>query len=475
MATKTALHPDWLTTSKQRRSYWLYFMGQNMIITFSFMFLTTYLLLNGLDAAATAGVLMLVKVWDAVNDFVFGGVIDKVTFKKGGKFLPWVKLSLPLIAASTILLFGIPQGIGPGFKLAWFAIAYILWDTAYTLCDVPVYGLVTTLTNNQGERTELMSKSRITANIGVLVAMIIGYVLPSEQVGLSYTAIAWIIVGLATVAMVWLPLYGKENVAGEKQSKESAYTIGQMFRYLLGNKYLFIYYGGLLLLTGLNTASSVLQFACFYLFDSAMIATVVAAMGFAPAVVIAFIMPSLLKRFDKFKMFQLFAFAYAALSIVIWLLGPVLVPHLVLVILRGFAFGGISVLQFMFTPDCAEYGQYKTGIEAKGITFAIQTFTMKLVSAVSASVGLGVLGWFGWQSVAAQSFAELAALGVSQSPAALNALWAVYALIPAIGGVAAVLVWTRYQLKAQDVQMMARYNNNEITRQACDAQLSKTY
>ncbi len=474
MAKNNADRALWRTSPKERRIYWIYFMGQNMVYTFVFMFLTSYLLLSGMDAVAVAGVLLLVKVWDAVNDCVFGGLIDKIKFKSGGKFMPWLRMSLPVILVATILLFGIPAGLGSGVKLVWFAIAYILWDTAYTICDVPVYGLVTTMTRIQAERTDLMAKSRITANIGVLLAMGLGFVLPSEQVGLSYTAVAFIVAALGLLTMLWLCLSGKEHAATDGK-KEPSYTVREMFRYLAGNKYLLIYYGGLLLFTGLNTASSVLQFACFYLFDSAMIATVVAAMSFAPSILIALVMPALLKKFDKFKMLRLFALIYAILSAAIWAVGPVLMPHLVLVVVRGIAMGGITVLQFMFTPDCAEYGQYKTGIAAKGITFAIQTFTMKLVSAVSASLGLAVLGWFGWQSVAAESFAALAALNVTQSAAALQGLWAVYALIPAIGSIAAILLWTRYKLRTADVEWMAKYNCGEITRAECDAKLSRTY
>ncbi len=464
----------WMTTKKERRDYTVYFMGQNMIYTFQYMFLATYLLLSGLSASATAGVLILVKIWDAVNDAIFGSMMDKLKFKKGGRFIPWLRISLPAISLTTLMLFMIPNGFSPGAKLAWFAVAYILWDASYTLSDVPLYGLVTTMTSIQAERTDLMTKSRIFANIGVLLAVAFGYVLPTEQVGLSFGTTAVIIVVLGAALMVWLCIGVKER-AIRADDAERSYTIREMFRYLGHNKYLLIYFGGLFLLTGLNTASSVLQLSCFYLFNSSMIATVVAALSFVPSVIIAFFMPAVLKRFDKFRVFFLSTVAYAALSILVWLVGPVLIPHLVLMVLRGFAFGGIMVLQFMFTPDCAEYGQYKTGIEAKGITFATQTFTMKLVSAVSASLGLAVLGWFGWQSVEASSFAELAALNVTQTPAALDALWAVYALLPAIGSIAALLLWTRYRLNTADVERMAKYNNGEMTREECDVGLTRQY
>jgi Na+/melibiose symporter-like transporter len=90
-------------------------------------------------------------------------------------------------------------------------------------------------------------------------------------------------------------------------------------------------------------------------------------------------------------------------------------------------------------------------------------------------LGIAVLGLFGWQSVAAESFAELAALGVSQSESAIAALWAVYSLIPMIGGGLALLLWTRYRLKSEDVQLMVAYNEGKITREECDARLSRKY
>ena len=464
----------WMTSKSERTSYGLYFMGQNAVYTFQFLFLATFLLMSGLDALATAGIMMAVKVWDAINDCLFGGIIDNVRFKKGLKFLPWLRLSLPLIAVSFILLFAIPQVLGVNAKLVWFAVAYIMFDIAYTICDVPIFGMVTTMTEIQAERTSLMATGRIFANFGVIIAMIVGFTLTTEAVGLSFSASAVIITVIAVLSMVWICFKGKEHVAKPKESSKS-YGLKQMFTYLARNKFLLIYFTGLLLFSGLNTATVVVQFTSFYLFNSAMIATLLGAIAFAPVVVVALLVPRVLKKVDKFKLFLVNTIAFTVLSIIIWIVGPHIIPHVILMTIRGFAFGFISVLQFMFTPDCAEYGQYKTGTDAKGITFAIQTFTMKLVSAISASLAVGVLGLFGWVSINAASFAELAEMNIQQPSEALSALWAVYALIPAIGAVLAIVFWSRYRLKSVDVELMARYNNGEITREQCDAQLSQAY
>lgn len=77
--------------------------------------------------------------------------------------------------------------------------------------------------------------------------------------------------------------------------------------------------------------------------------------------------------------------------------------------------------------------------------------------------------------MAAESFEDLERAGVTQPPEALNVMWIIYALIPLIGTLLGVLVMVFYKLKDQDVALMARCNAGEITREECEAQLSRKY
>jgi len=148
---------------------------------------------------------------------------------------------------------------------------------------------------------------------------------------------------------------------------------------------------------------------------------------------------------------------------------------MVLTCIRAVPMCIVGALAFMFTPDCAEYGQYKSGISAKGITFAIQTFSVKITGAISSSLAMILLGLFDWISVEAENFAELAALGVEQSARALNGLWIVYALVPVIGMIISTFFYLGYKLTDQDVQIMAKCNSGEITREEAEAKLSRKY
>jgi Na+/melibiose symporter-like transporter len=137
----------------------------------------------------------------------------------------------------------------------------------------------------------------------------------------------------------------------------------------------------------------------------------------------------------------------------------------------------LGVMLFMFTPDCAEYGKFKTGIEAKGITFSIQTFMVKLTGAISSALSVFLLGLpiVGWVNVEAENFEQLSQMGVTQTPEALDAFWLIYALIPSIGYLASYIVWRFYKLNDKDVQVMAECNAGKITKAEAETKLSRKY
>ena len=113
-----------------------------------------------------AVILFITKVWDAVNDPLFGVLIDRIQFKKG-RFLPWLRIALPLLAISSIFFFALPGGAGPVSKIVWATVAYIAWDAAYTICDVPMFILPTSMTDNIKERGQLLAMGRYFAMIGI--------------------------------------------------------------------------------------------------------------------------------------------------------------------------------------------------------------------------------------------------------------------------------------------------------------------
>ena len=118
-----------------------------------------------------------------------------------------------------------------------------------------------------------------------------------------------------------------------------------------------------------------------------------------------------------------------------------------------------------------------TWVEAKGITFAIQTFMVKLTAAVSGAMGMFLLGLksTGWKTVEVENFEQLKALGIQQSQHALDVLWFSYVMVPAIGCFLAYICWLFYKLKDKDVQIMTDCNTGKISREEAESKLSRKY
>lgn len=461
---------NWHTSPSERFSYYSFFFGQNAVYNLVSTLLTTYLLLLGLNAEKSAAVILAVKLWDAFNDVLFGVIFDKVKFKSGRKYLPWLKVSAIAVPIATVLMFVIPDAGSETLKLAWLAIAYIIWDTAYTICDVPIYGIITVITENLDERTSMLSYKSIYGGAGAGFCTLIGTVLISEHVGSDFSIIAIIMGVTAAITMLPVAFKAKER-APVVQTEE--FTVRKMFKYLVTNKYLLIYYLGFFFYSSLNVSANMTLFVSFYLFHDSLFSLIITVIGLVPSLVCALFVPSLIRRFDKMKIYLVCVVLAVVTGLVTFFVGyENIIVYTILATIKAMPLAVIGVMMFMFTPDCAEYGKYTTGIDAKGITFALQTFAAKLTGAIAGSLGLLLMGVFGWQEVEAENFEVLQQMNVMQSDTALFGLWFTYALVPVIGVIIAGIVWMFYRLNDKQVQVMADYNMGRISREVADAKLA---
>ncbi|MCH4170194.1 MAG: MFS transporter [Lactobacillus sp.] len=462
-----------MTTRSERLNYWLYFLGQSMSYTMLGGFLTTYMMMVGVDLDKIALAMVAVKLWDSVNDTIFGIIFDKVKFKSGNKSLPWIRMTLALIPLTTLFIYLIPSGLDTGTKLVWFIVAYLLWDAAYTLSDIPIYNLATALTTNLVERNSILSIARIYALAGAFITSMLTTFLVSERVGLSFGLTAVIVVIFVILSMLPIALKGQERI--KVQSSEESYTVARMFKYLRNNKYLFLYYSGYILSGIFMTNAAIDLFVSYYLFGSALFSTFMLVMSALPMIVISLLIQKILKKIDKFKLFYWSNVLFVLFGLAVWLGGYQKVwLYVTLVVLRSIPQGFMFTLNLTFTPDIVEYGRFKTGVDARGVAFAFQSFAAKLTS-LAQPLGLFILGLFGWITIKANSFAVLKALHITQTPQALHGLWFTATLIPVIGVMLALIPYSFYKLNDHDVQIMARFNANEITLADAKKTLSRSY
>ena len=479
---RNSQNPLWQTTGTERKSYYTYFFGQNMIYNMVAAYLTTFLLLIGINPVKSAAVMLAVKVWDSVNDAIFGVIFDKIKFKGNQKYIPWLKIACATTPLATIAIFIIPTAASETVKLIWFALAYIIWDTAYTICDVPAFGIITAMTGNIEERNTILSLKGITGGIGSALTTVLVTLLISEYIGLGYGFVSIIVAVIAMATMFPICKYCQER---NKSADETQFTVRKMIEYVISNKYLLIYYIGYIFFSGAQTYNALHMIMAYYIYENSLASLITGTVAALPQLIVALFVPKIIRKLDKTKLFKICAITTVLLSIIIIPTRNSFVLFVITYMLRSIPLGVVGVLSFTFTPDCAEYGQYTTGTEAKGITFAIQTFAVKLAAAISGSMGLALLGLFGFKTEfeingikqEVSNFADLESINAiaQQTSEALDGLWFTYNIVPIIGLVIALIIWNFYKLNDKDVQIMADCNIGKISKDEAEKLLSQKY
>lgn len=442
------------TTSRgERISYGMYAFGAILSYYVIMSFLQLYMTDLGIPAAMVGLVFVFAKVWDAVNDPVFGVMVDKVNFK-GGKYKPWLRAAGIAIPITTVLLFIVPTGVSVQVKVIWTAVAYVLWDTAYTMYDVPMNAVVTTMTEDQEERNKLYSLNSFCVYLGgILIAVLVPMFYPA----IGWSATILIIGGLCLAAMLLLPGKAQERYGGQKEQEVS---IKDIFMSLVHNKYLLIFTLASIVSALTDFGNTLMAYVAIHCLGSESYITLLTLSSAVPVLVVALFVPKIISKVEKFKLHMITRVIALVLTTVMYFVGYENVMLVFLIYACKSLFSGIGGLTaIMFVADCVEYGQYRNGERNQGIAFATKAFTNKLVVALT-----GALGMF---ALAAIGFAE--GEGIVQQAGTVNGIWALFGLAPLIGGIISLLIMLLcYKLRDQDVAVMIRCNNGEMTKEEAE-------
>lgn len=444
------------TSGIERWGFALFMAGQGIINTFVGSFLQMYLTNAGITAYAVGMMFLIARVWDAVNDPIFGAILDKTNLK-GGKFLPFLRASNVLLPLTVILLFTIPSGLSTAWKLAWSFVAYLLYDVAYTMCDVPIFAMTSAVTDQVHERVNIMSRNTVLSTLTIiLVAVAAPQLYP--LVGASFTAV--ILAAVSAFMMFFMSRFAKERYIN-KDAEEV--TLRHMLQYVKDNKYLRIGFLGIMLLSVTSMTNAVITyFALNCLGDLGMV-SVLSLLIALPSLVMGMLMPMLTKRFDKFHLLMTGIVGQTVMSVICYFAGySNFGLFVVLMAIRGIFFGIQLVLQLQFTGDFVEYGEFVTGKRLQGTAYSIQTFVFKFMNAVPGAIAMFILGAFGFVS----------GEGAVQPPSAISAIWMLFILSPVVGAVVSLPIFAKYKLRDKTVQIMAAANSGEISRDEAQAQLA---
>ena len=126
-----------------------------------------------LPAVALGWIFAIARIWDAINDPMMGSIVDR-TRTKWGKCKPYLLFAPLVICVVTCVAFlngnyAVAKENGNTTAMAlivtWAAVSYVLWGMSYTAGDVPLWGVISRMSEVEKDRANLIALARIVSSV----------------------------------------------------------------------------------------------------------------------------------------------------------------------------------------------------------------------------------------------------------------------------------------------------------------------
>ncbi len=397
---------------KEAMGYMLGDSGNLFVLTYVSSFLKVfYTEILGINTTKAARLFLVTRLWDAINDPIWGAIVAKRPPKKDGKYRPYLKwIAIPVAIAQLACFYDITRHTSsPAIILIFAYVTYISFGMLYTGINVPFGSLASVITDDPEGRTLLSTFRSIGGGIGgaapLLLAPFIIYTKKTDAFGNEYNVadsggMFKFALAMAICAIVfYLACYGttKERVKSELHPHidiKSAYA-----GMIKSRPFIVLAVTGVLI-------SGQLQFASLnqYLYKNYFCNTNLSVIGsiaqYLPMALMIPVTPILVKKFGKKELAGFGSLFSALAAIACYLIKPRPdQPWIFMVVLFiiGFGYSFVSITNWAVVADVIDYQFVKTGVKSESAIYAVYTLCRKFGQTIADFGGLMLLGKVGYE------------------------------------------------------------------------------
>jgi len=434
-----------MTTELTRRQKLMYGAGDigfsltSTILGVYFLFFMIEVV--GLRPAVAAIPIGIGKVWDFVNDPIFGYISDR-TRSRWGRRRPYLLFgALPLALTFTMLWYR-PDFESTVALVAYYSLAYIIFEASATLLYMPYFALTPELTSDYDERTSLTSYRMFFSILGSLLAftlplIIIGSFIPENA---PKVLLMGAIFGLMSALPMFVTFFGTKE--REDYSDLEKPTLWESIKSVWKNVP-FRYGLGIFLATWISVdiLQTSLLFYVKYVVQREPQNDIIMATIFVIAMFALPIWNWVSKRWSKRYAYMYGIAFWAVVQLVLITMTPATPLSLILILcaMAGIGVSAAHVLPWAILPDAIEWYEYQTGERHEGMFYSVTTLARKVTSAVSVTFIGPILELTGYQPNVAQ-----------QSKQALQGIKLIIGPIPAVLLVIGIFVAYKYPLDRKE-------------------------
>ena len=443
-------------------------LGCNMSFALKGTVQTFWLVYMMLETGLLSALLLIVQIWDAVNDPLIGTMIDNDKRKyKNGKFKTYIFIgACGLLIGGAAVFLPFPNA-NVVLKAVLFILGYIIWDAFYTIANVPYGSMLSLVSEDVGERAQLSTWRSIGSMIGNILPNIILPMLIWQKVTYNGTGdyhtnpltgeaykigdavldpltgkqfetllgdrvfFAALIMGiLGFLAFMFMlktiTIRVDENSVKTNEGGEKFNIFAAFGKFLKNRPAVGATIAAMGMFLGMNaaTTANTIMFATY--FNMASMSGVVQMIGFLPMFLFMPFITKIVKKFGK-KEASVFGTVVSIVGGVIMLIFPIignvnvaLVVYLLGLVLFGLGMGVYTCVSWAMMGDAIDYNEWKFGTREEGTVYSLHSFFRKLAQGVGPSIVLLLMGALGYVS-------ELGTIGQS-AQTSHNMCWLVAGL-----------------------------------------------
>ncbi|MBO5747349.1 MAG: MFS transporter [Clostridia bacterium] len=353
--------------------------------------------------------LIVVQVWDAINDPLIGSIIDadRRTYKRN-KFLAYIWAgSLGLIVGGACCFLPFPNA--PTWAKAIIFIAgYVVWDAFYTVANVPYGSLLSLISDDVKDRASLSAWRSVGSIFGNMLPMVIlPFIMYDENDNLigERVFIAALIMGvLGFICFQFMIKNTEIRVETNVNLNEEApkFNVFKAFVNFLKNRpavgATVAAMGMFIGMQGATTAVTVI-FQSYY--NNVKISGIVQLFAMIPIVVFTPLARKCVAKFGKKELATFGSICSIIAGLGLFIVTPNntkldLTLYIVFQLIYSLGLGIYSTVSWAMMGDAIDYNEWKFGTREEGTVYSLHSFFRKLAQGIGPSLVLVIMIAFGY-------------------------------------------------------------------------------
>lgn len=353
--------------------------------------------------------LIIVQVWDGINDPLIGSMVDADKRKyKRNKFLSYIWVgSIGLVIGGACCFLPFPNA--PVWaKTVIFIGGYVVWDAFYTVANVPYGSLLGLISNDVKDRASLSAWRSIGSIFGNMLPMVllpfIIYDSENNLIGERVFIAALIMGALGFVFFQFMIRNTEIRIEQEVTLREEKprFSVFSAFGNFMKNRpAVGATLAAMGMFIGMQGAATAVTVIFQSYFKNVQISGVVQLFAMIPIVCFTPLARKMVARFGKKELATVGSVCSVVAALALFIVTPNntsldLVLYIASQLVYSLGLGVYSTVSWAMMGDAIDYNEWKTGCREEGTVYSLHSFFRKLAQGIGPSLILVVMVALGY-------------------------------------------------------------------------------